>query len=586
MWNYVRFRYRRSVRRLRRDVRVMRAWAGNYINRHIWGKWHQLRVVRRFLLLWWLIAAVGIVGLWQQIGGLNFLASLSAPEPGGTYTEAAVGTVNNLNPLLPESDAASDINRLIFSGLTRYNSLGQIVPDLATWDVSDSGKTYTFHVRHGVRWTDNVPFTSQDVAFTLTAIQNPDSRSPLASSWQGVTIDTPDDFTVVYHLPQPLASFLDSTTVGIVPRHLLEGVDPSELRTASFNQHPIGTGPFMIKDFAPSAGEIELAANPRYYFGRPQLDEFDFKFYDSATAALTAYAQHQVTSPGRILPSEAAQSRLERGLVQYEFTLPQENTVFFNNTDPALSNKTLRAILSRALNHQAVLQAATGGQGVVVTQPLLPGQLGYTNAYQPAPLPIKAARAALDAAGWTVPAGQTVRTQNGHSLSFKLVTLNNPELEQAAAAVKAQWAPLGVQIQVEAVDADTLQQTYMRPRNFQMLLYGINVGSDPDVYAFWHSSQAADPGVNLSQYSDPAADKALEAGRIKSDPAVRQAKYQAFLQAWDTDAPAAILYQSGYVYATQTDVAGIAAHRLIVPADRFYAVERWTVRRHLVPASY
>src|SRR5689334_20925594 len=101
MWNYLKFRYRRAMRRLRRDVRVLRAWSGNYINRHIWGKWHQVRVVRRFLLLWWLVAAVALVGLWQQIGGLNFLASVSAPRPGGTYTEAAVGTVGTLNPLLP-----------------------------------------------------------------------------------------------------------------------------------------------------------------------------------------------------------------------------------------------------------------------------------------------------------------------------------------------------------------------------------------------------------------------------------------------------------------------------------------------------
>jgi peptide/nickel transport system substrate-binding protein len=309
MFNYLRFRYRRSARRLRRNARILRQWTINYIDRHIWGKWHQVKMVRRFLIFWWAVAAVALLGLLQQIGGLQRLASLAIAQPGGIYSEAAVGTVQTLNPILPESSAASDINRLIFSGLTRYNSRRQLVPDLAEkWDISADGRTYTFHLRHGVKWHDGVPFTSADVAFTLTAIQTPDSRSPLASSWQGVKFEAKDDYTIALTLPQPLSSFMDSTTLGIVPRHLLENVEPSLLREADFNQKPVGTGPFQIKTFAPSAKEIELSANPRYYLGRPKLDEFDFKFYDTPADTLMAYAQHQVTSPGRIRPESKEQA--------------------------------------------------------------------------------------------------------------------------------------------------------------------------------------------------------------------------------------------------------------------------------------
>src|SRR6202050_1758762 len=136
MWDYLRFRYRRGARRGRRTVRILRLWSANYIDRHVWGKWHQLRLVRRFLTIWWVVIAVGFIGLLQQLGYLNSLATVSVPEPGGVYIEAAVGTVNTLNPLLPESTTSSDINSLIFSGLTRYNARGQVVPDLATWTVS------------------------------------------------------------------------------------------------------------------------------------------------------------------------------------------------------------------------------------------------------------------------------------------------------------------------------------------------------------------------------------------------------------------------------------------------------------------
>jgi peptide/nickel transport system substrate-binding protein len=579
MFSYLRFRYRRSLRRLRRFSHLARRVVSNYINRHIWGKWHHVRVVRKFLTLWGLVLAIGAIGTMQQVNALAQRFQVTIPVAGGTYTEAAVGTVTTLNPLLPESPTASDINRLIFSGLTRYNSNREIVPDLATWDISNDGKTYTFHLRHGVKWQDGVPFTSADVAFTLAAIQNPDSRSPLASSWDGVKVQTKDDYTVEYDLPQALNSFLDSTTVGIVPQHLLDSVDPTMLREAAFNQNPIGTGPFQLKTFAPSAKLIELTANPKYYLGRPKLDEFDFKFYATAADTMRAYAQQQVTSPGRITPDSYADSLHATGLVTYNFTLPEAQTLFFANTDPILSDKNLREILSSSLNRQAILDKAVDGQGLVLTQPLLPGQLGYTTKYEPAPLDAPAARTALDAAGWTQTKAGAVRTKGGAKLQLALVTLKGGELERAAQEIKHQWAGLGIDVQVTAVDLDQLQQTYMRPRNFQMLLYGINLGSDPDVYSFWHSSQAVDPGINLSAYNSPDADHALEAGRIKSDPLVRLGKYDAFLRIWDADAPAAVLYQAGYSYGTRETVSGITAHRLVVPADRFYDVERWTVRQ-------
>jgi peptide/nickel transport system substrate-binding protein len=580
MFNYLKFRYRRALRRLRRETVTLGSWGANYVDRHIWGKWHQLKVVRRFMLLWLIVIAVAVVGLLQQIGALDRLGTYAIAQPGGTYTEAEIGTVQNLNPVLPESEAAQDINRLIFSGLTRYNARRQLIPDLATsWGISEDGKTYTFHLRKGVKWHDGVPFTSADVAFTLTAIQNPDSRSPLASSWQGVTVDTPDDRTVVFRLPQPLNSFMDSTTVGIIPRHLLENTEPSLLREADFNQKPVGTGPFEIKNFAPSAREIELVANPHYYFGKPKLDEFDFKFYDSAADTLTAYAQHQVTSPGRLDPGSESEARRQAGLTYYNFTLPEEETLFFNNTDAVLSDKTLRGILSRSLDRSAILQRAGGGQGVVVTQPLLPGMVGYTNKYASTPLDQAAARKALDNAGWIQDRPGAIRAKNGGKLQFKLVTLAGGPLEDAAKEIKRQWAGLGIGVDVVTGDRDQLQQTYMRPRNFQMLLYGVNLGSDPDVYSFWHSSQAKDPGVNLSQYSSDDADRALETGRIKADPAVRMGKYDAFLRTWDADAPAAVLYDTGYVYAARDAVAGIEAQRIVTPSDRFYDVQRWTVRR-------
>lgn len=583
MMDYLRFRYRRSARRLRRRLFIWRRAATTYVNRHIWGKWYQVRVVRRFLLLWGAVVVVAVIGLTLQISGLEQRARQPQPLSGGTYSEAAIGSVRVVNPLLPDA-ASSDVDRLIFSGLTRYDEQGRLVGDLAkSWNVSADGKTYTFQLRKNVKWHDDVPFNATDVVFTVAAIQNPDSRSPLASSWQGVKVDTKGDYTVIFTIPSPLASFVDSTTIGIVPRHSLENVEPSQLREADFNQKPIGTGPFRIKTFAPAAHEITLMANANYFLGKPRLDEFTFRYYPTAAEAMKAYERREVVSPGRVDAAQIDQATRDSTLALYNFNLPEETTLFFQTADATLSDATLRRILSRSIDRKALLKQAEHGEGRIVTQPLLPGQLGYSGKFAPTPLNVKEAALALDINGWKVNAKTGVRQNADKKLQFTLVTLKGSELEIAARALQTQWGAIGIKLTVKAVELDELQQTYMRPRNFQMLLYGVNLGADPDVYAYWHSSQAKDPGVNLSGYTSNDADKALEAGRIYTDNRIRIGKYESFLRAWNNDAPAAVLYQAVYRYSAAKNVHGISAQRLITPADRFFDVQKWTVREKLVP---
>ena len=583
MFSYLQFRYRRAWRSWRRWLRQVIVGLQGYSQQYIWGKWRQAGLIRRFLLGWWLLIIIAIGGLVSQFQLVNRLARQAVADPGGVYIEAAVGSVRGINPILPESALSQDISRLIFSGLTRYNSLGQIVPDLANWEVSADGRTYTFHIREGVKWHDGKDLTAADVDFTLTAIQNPDSHSPLASSWQGVTYETPDSQTVVIKIPQPLTSFLDSTTVGILPRHILESVEPTSLREAAFAQEPIGTGPFKMKTFAPSAHTIELEAFQDYHHGQPQLDGFEFRLYDTAEAALEAFAARQVTSPGRVMPASLDSRYLVDDQLRLgTYTLPEETVLFFDNADPILSDKRLRQIISRYLDRGQLVDSATKGYGQALSQPLLPGQIGYTNKYQFAPLDDKGAAAELAAVGWGLPAGDNIRKKDNKPLVLKLATISGGELEAAASQIKSQLAAVGIGVDLILLGRDELQQSYIRPRSFQMLLFSINLGSDPDVYSFWHSSQVADPGLNLSQYKSTEADRALETGRLKSDDLIRKGKYETFLRQWNADAPAAVLYQRVYVYGQRSSAAGLAAKRLVTPADRFYQVERWTVNQRFV----
>ena len=577
MLDYLHFRYRRLIRSVQRQTRKLRRDVGLYIDKHIWGKWHQLRVIRKLLILWWGLAIIILIGLSQQLGNINRLADILLPVSGGIYSEAEVGSVRTLNPILPEISVSNDINKLIFSGLTKYNGSRHIVGDLASsWDVSADGKTYTFHLRKNALWHDNVPVTSDDVLFTIAAIQNPDTRSPLASSWKSVQVTAPNPSTVVFTIPSPLSSFIDSTTVGLIPNHLLSSTDPQAMRLAPFNQNPIGTGPFKIKDFQISAGEINLTANKSYYGGAPRLDGVTFKLYSSNQDSLLAYSKHQVVGVAGISPDQINQASRIDGLTINKLSLPDEQVLFFRQGDPLASNADIKRVLINSLDQGKISQVATDGASKVLNQPILPGQIGYTEKHLKPHISISTANKTLDDLGWSK--GRSgVREKNGQKLEFNLVTLDNPELLKASNEISRQWDAIGVKLNIKPVSLEQLEQSYIRPRAYQLLLYGINIGADPDVYAYWDSSQVNDPGLNLSQYKSSSSDLALESGRILNNSQERAIKYDSFLSAWDSDQPAAILYEPVYIYCQSTNVVGFNAKDVVEPSDRFYNINSWTV---------
>lgn len=125
------------------------------------------------------------------------------------------------------------------------------------------------------------------------------------------------------------------------------------------------------------------------------------------------------------------------------------------------------------------------------------------------------------------------------------------------------WEKLGLHVEINAMDLGALQQTAIRPRNYDVLLYGQDLGVDSDVYSYWHSSQVSDPGLNVSNYSSVEVDKLLEAGRIAKDSEYRQSRYAAFLQAWSKDLPAIILYTPFYNYAQSDALHGFSAQKFL-----------------------
>lgn len=564
----------------RRSIRLVKSWfnAGlDFARKYIFRRTEHLRYVQRFVLGWTFIIVVAGFALRAQLHQLKPLYLSLGPKSGGVVSEGAVGDIATINPLFPKNNATATANKLIFNGLVQYNGQGKIEADLAQdWQVDDSGKTYTFHLRKDVKWHDGQPFVAKDVVYTFTTAANSTTTSPLTESWRGIAVSAADDHTVVFNLPTPYSPILDSLTTGILPAHVLERIEPSQLLKADFNQHPVGTGPFQFKDFSLARDELRLTANRHYFKGAPRTDGFILKTFADQDSLTRAYSSNQVMLAGGLHSLEVDQLRVSAKSNVLELPIANQSFVFFNTEQPSLQNTQVRKALAQATDTAEIVKKLGPGFNLAYG-PLLRAQLGYNPALRQLDFDPAAAAANLDAAGWKL-AGDHKRQQNGQTLSFELVAQNSDVYPTVAAALQQQWAKVGVQLQVKLVNLEQLQQDYLRPRKYDMTLFGLAQGADPDVYAYWHSSQSRNPGLNLSLYKSTPADQALEAGRTRQSAQLRAAKYDAFLAAWRDDAPAVAIFEPDYFYATRPSILGINSKFLSTPADRFYNVEKWTVK--------
>jgi peptide/nickel transport system substrate-binding protein len=528
------------------------------------------------------IAALAIVAL---IGGMVYVAfsvtTVTVPDYGGTYVEGLAGNPQAINPLLSQSNPVDrDLSALIFNGLTRSNDKGEIVPDLAeSWDISSDGKTYTFHLRHDVVWHDGAPFNADDVTYTVSVLQSPDfPGSPyLADMWRSVTLDKLDDYTLTVTLREPFAPFLDYTTVGILPAHILSTVPVSELANSQFNAAPIGTGPFMVSEV--SARQVVLITNSNFYRPRPYLDRIEFVFYPNDQAVLEGRSRAEISGIGQVLPEDISTVAADDGLVLYSAPIASYNLVYLNLDRVIFQDRNVRRAMMYALDRQKLVDDVLGGQGVVIDSPILPNSWAYDTEVPHYEQNLQEARKLLESAGWYDDDGDGVRERGDLKLEFTLVTNDDdPVRVQLIQAISDQLAQVGIHAIPQTVSWEDLVSQMLRLRRFDAVLSGwANLSPDPDPYPYWHSSQANEDGSNLANYINQEADSLLEEARSTHDRDQRIELYRQFQELFAYDVPSLLLYQPVYSYAVDATIHDVQVGPMNDSSDRFQTVSSWYI---------
>ena len=518
---------------------------------------------RWLIASWAFLVLVSFWGLTSQIFNQGETTILQTPKYGGVYREAILGQVKSVNPLFADNSATEDVNSLVFSGLTKINGEREIVADLAkSWDISSDKKTYTFTLKDNLKWQDGKPLSANDIAFTIGLVQNPDTRSPLAANWNGVKYEVVNDNTIRFILPSSYGNFLSNTTTGILPKHKLDKVKPSNIRSNEFNQKPIGSGPYKLDLLEVDSSSITLKASENYYVHQPYIEEIRIVLFQNTKDMISALIRKQVDAVSGVLPEDVATVEKIQGINNYQIGLPAYVGAFFNLKSPVLSNPKVRQAFAYSTDRKAIISDSLGGQGAIAYYPIPAGFVGFNGTAQ---------KYQYDEAR----AQELIQQSGVGKNNLRLVTLNNPVYKKVAEKLAESWRRLGQNVEVITADNVELQQNYIRSRNYDILLYGQNIGLDSDVYSFWHSSQVSDPGLNVSFYKNSEVDQLLEAGRLAKDASYKASRYSAFVEKWAGDLPAIILYSPYYNYAQTDLVKNFDAKKIAEPSNRFYNVFDW-----------
>ncbi len=533
----------------------------------------------------------------------HFLVSM--PNYGGSISEGIIGSPRFINPVLALSDADQDMVALVYSGLMRKDPDGNLIPDLAqTYEISEDGLTYTFTLKENIYFHDDKPVTTDDILFTIDTIKDSIIKSPYKANWDGVTVSKIDEKTIQFSLRQPYASFLENTTLGIMPAHLWSGT-PIELNT--INTEPIGSGPYKVSNVNKlSSGLIymyELSSFKKFALGKPYIDNIDLHFYSNEDDLITALENKEIDQISSITPSNADVLK-EKGYRIESAVLPRVFGLFLNQgANQLFLDKTVVNAIEEAIDKEKIINEVLAGYGVPINAPIPPSMSQYQKINSASSIPreevLQKIEKSLASAGWIKNSegfleknSQQTKVVKGKKtlvgkktttfLEFSISTSNAPELARAALLIKKDLEDIGMKVEIRTFEVGSLNTDVIRPRNYDALLFGQIINTESDLFAFWHSSQRKDPGLNVAMYANATVDKILEDAFVTINKEARVKKYIQFETELKKDVPAVFLYTPNFIYLVSPKLLGLSLNNITFPSNRFANVYLWYTEKYNV----
>lgn len=575
MTNSLKKRGQKFIRRFSRTSLKVSEESKEHIRTNVFQRVSHIRDIRLLIFEWsLLVLALIMLGVAQMFWFAESYSERTFVN-GGSYIEATLGRVNSLNPLFAITSSEKTLSRLMFATLVANDYSGHAGPGLAqSVHSNEDGRVWTVQLRDGLKWSDGEPITNADVIYTLSLIQNPVVNSVYDANLENVQIAENEVGEIVFTLPVAYADFASALEVPIVPKHKLEDTEPRILIEDSFSNAPVTSGAFSFNATQASSASddaiVYLSGNPYYYGGEPMLASFGVHAYADKEAIVAAMNAGAVTATAELSSKEVEQ--VKSGMFnKVETSINVGAFVFFNTSSGVFRDANLRRAVREGLNFSALRAAAPGTREL--NYPLLESQIELVT------WPELPAQNAADA---------RVKLAGAGGLTANIVTVNSGDLPAVTEELKAQLTDLGFECNITTYEEtqDFIANVLSR-RTYDLLVYEIELGADPDLLPYYHSSQAAGSGLNLSSYRNTIVDDLLIGARETLDPELRAKKYESFLEYWVADVPAIGLYQANMTYLYNKNVRPFSAEvYLVTELDRFIDVTNWAANkgtRYLVP---
>ncbi|THT98103.1 ABC transporter substrate-binding protein [Lampropedia puyangensis] len=511
---------------------------------------------------WCAALAVGLFACSHAFAQTVAQTAVEKPVYGGTLYAAISPDPAQLNSAFHNQYANAAVSTNVLEGLVSYDQNLQPIASLATaWTVSDDGLTLTFKLREGVTWHDGEPFTAADVKFNVLEIWkklHPRGRTTFAAVQE---VRTPDAHTVVLQLSRPSPAILSALHAGesqVLPKHLYEGTD---IRNNPYNAKPVGTGPFVFKQWV--KGEfVELVKNPNYWdSGKPYLDRLIFRSLPdpASRAAALETGEIQYLPYSGVPFSDVERLRKNKEIALDERGYSGNSQIYYlklNVRNPILADLRVRQAISFAIDRKGLLDSVWHGIGSVADGPIPPVLAKFYTADKPTyPLDLAKAEQLLDAAGYP-------RGSDGSRFSVDIdLSPSADSFGLAGEYIRQNLARVGI----KATTHNYAQAVYIKKiwtdYNFDIILNGFSTLMDPSMglsALYW--SKSASPGVpyiTASGYVNPELDAIIENFQKEHNEPKRIAYFHEFQRIAMRDLPMIPIVNSPYFTLYSTKVHGL-----------------------------